>query len=217
MPEFLPAATVEAMVAARLRGTTGPALLVALSGIDGSGKGYVAARVAERLRAAGTAVAEFNVDGFLSLPAIRFGAVDPARHFYEHAIRFDATFCDLVEPPRRDRRIDGTLDDTEETATAYRPQRSVFHDVDVILVEGIYLLKRELRPRDDRALWLDCSFDTALERALARSQEGLSRDETIRAYRTLYFPAQEIHFERDRPREGADAVIANDPRHTAAP
>lgn len=217
MRESLPERTVAAMVAARLRSPSGPALLVALSGIDGSGKGYVAARVAERLRAAGTGVAEFNVDGFLSLPAVRFGGVDPARHFYEHAIRFDAMFRDLVEPLRRDRGIDVTLDYTDETATAYRPQRYVFHDVDVILVEGIYLLKRELRPRYDLALWLDCSFDTALERALARSQEGLSQDETIRAYRTLYFPAQEIHFERDRPREGADAVIANDPRLAKAP
>jgi hypothetical protein len=42
----------------------------------------------------------------------------------------------------------------------------------VVVVEGIYLLKRELRAHHDVSLWIDCSFETALERALAREQEG---------------------------------------------
>jgi uridine kinase len=64
-----------------------------------------------------------------------------------------------------------------------------------------------------------------LERAIARAQEGLTPDDTIRAYRTIYFPAQEIHFARDNPKP---ATIDNDrrlafagelpgPTHRAAP
>jgi len=37
-------------------------------------------------------------------------------------------------------------------------------------------------------------------------------DRSQPAYRTIYFPAQLIHFERDRPREAATAIINNDPR-----
>jgi uridine kinase len=59
---------------------------------------------------------------------------------------------------------------------------------------------------------VDCTFETALERAVSRGQEGLSPDDTVRAYRTLYFPAQEIHLERDEPRAAATAIICNDPR-----
>jgi uridine kinase len=39
----------------------------------------------------------------------------------------------------------------------------------------------------------------------------LPPDETIRAYQTIYFPAQLIHFALDAPREAADTVIDNDP------
>ena len=81
--------------------------------------------------------------------------------------------------------------------------RYEFADVDIILLEGIYLLKLEYRDHYDVSLWIDCSFDTALKRAVARAQEGLSPEETIRAYRTIYFPAQELHFRRDTPREAA--------------
>jgi uridine kinase len=34
----------------------------------------------------------------------------------------------------------------------------------------------------------------------------------VRAYETIYFPAQRIHLERDRPRQAADGIILNDPR-----
>jgi uridine kinase len=51
-----------------------------------------------------------------------------------------------------------------------------------------------------------------LERALARGQEGLPPEDTIRAYHTIYFPAQEIHFQRDDPKTAATLVINNDPR-----
>jgi uridine kinase len=83
-----------------------------------------------------------------------------------------------------------------------------FHEVDVILLEGIFLLKRELRPLYDLAFWLDCRFDVALGRTIARNQEGLSQAEIIHDYTTLYFPAQRLHFERDHPRAVADLVLS---------
>src|SRR5207247_1264150 len=65
------------------------ALLVTISGIDASGKGFVAARIAESLKKGGIKPAVINVDGWLNLPHVRFHRRNPARHFYENAIRFD--------------------------------------------------------------------------------------------------------------------------------
>jgi uridine kinase len=96
----------------------------------------------------------------------------------------------------------------EETATRYRRHRYAFADIDVILLEGIYLLKREFRAQYDCAIWIDCSFEDALARVIERAQEGLSADATRTAYRTIYFPAQEIHFARDAPRDHA-LIICN--------
>jgi hypothetical protein len=45
-----------------------------------------------------------------------------------------------------------------------------------------------------------------------RGQEGLLRDATIEASRTIYFPAQQIHFARDDPCGAATAIVTNDPR-----
>jgi uridine kinase len=82
--------------------------------------------------------------------------------------------------------------------------------VDVILLEGIYLLKEAYRQLYDLSIWIECSFETALKRAVARAQEGLTPAETIRAYQTFYFPAQRLHFEFDAPMRAADIVLRND-------
>lgn len=188
------------------------AVLAAISGIDASGKGYLTAQLAATLQARGHRVANINIDGWLHLPHARFDRDNPAEHFYLHAIRFDEMFRDLILPLRERRSVALTMDFTEETAAGYRRQSLAYTGIDIVLLEGIYLLKRAFQHRYDLAFWIDCSFETALERALARGQEGLPPDETIRAYRTIYFPAQEIHFARDNPRAAASAIIANDPR-----
>ena len=190
----------------------GPATLVAISGIDGAGKGFVASRLASQLEQRGRRVALVGVDGWLNLPAVRFSETDPAEHFYRHAFRFDEMFERLILPLRERRSIRLEADFAEETATAYRKHLYQWDDVDVVLLEGIYLLRSEFLPRYDLAIWIDCTFETAIERAIARGQEGLPPEETARAFRTIYLPAQEIHFRADDPRGAADLVVPNDPR-----
>lgn len=188
------------------------AALVAISGIDASGKGYLTARFAEALQERKLRVANINIDGWLNLPHIRFDKSNPAENFYLRAIRFDEMFGKLVLPLRDRRSVTVEMDYAEEPATAYRRHLCAYKGIDVILLEGIYLLKRAFQAYYDFSLWIDCSFETALERALARAQEGLPPAETAQAYRSIYFPAQEIHFARDNPRQAATAVVNNDPR-----
>ena len=69
-------------------------MLAAISGIDGSGKGYVTGRIVDVLQAKGLSAVAINVDGWLNLPEKRFDAANPAEHFYLHAIRFEELFAE---------------------------------------------------------------------------------------------------------------------------
>jgi uridine kinase len=191
-------------------------VLVGVSGIDGSGKGYVARQLEARLALHGVTPAILNVDGWLNLPARRFNQNDPAENFYKNAIRFDQFFTQLVIPLRDRRSVHLEADFTEETASQYRKHTYDFKDVSVILIEGIFLFKRQYRTHFDLAIWIECSFPTALARAINRAQEGLSAAQTIAAYETIYFPAQRIHLTHDHPRENADAIFENDSYSSAA-
>jgi uridine kinase len=115
-------------------------------------------------------------------------------NFYRCAIRFDEMFGKLVFPLRDRRSLTLEMDYAEETATAYRKHLCIYKNIDIILLEGIYLLKRGFQSYYDLSFCIDCSFETA------------------EAYRKIYFPAQKIHFARDNPRRAATAVVNNDPR-----
>ncbi len=207
--------TVTSILDARVATPVCRSILVAITGIDGCGKGFVTARIAKILRTYGIRVATINADAWLNLPSRRFAAANAAEHFYLNAIRFDDMFTQLVLPLRDRRSLRVEVDFAEETATAYKRHLYEFERIDVIVLEGIYLLKRALQSHYDRSIWIDCTYETALERAVSRGQEGLSPDHTARAYRTLYFPAQDIHIARDDPRAAATAIISNDPRLSA--
>jgi uridine kinase len=204
------ASVISAIIEKRKSLSPQRALLVGISGIDAAGKGFVTARIAELLEKRGIKLAVINADGWLNLPHVRFHRQDPAKHFYENAVRFDEMFEHVLLPLRDTRSVIVESDFAEETATTFRKHRYTFHDIDVVLLEGIFLLKQAHRHHFDLTIWVDCSFETALERAINRGQEGLPPAETIRAFETIYFPAQRIHLARDNPREAADIVLTND-------
>ena len=198
------------IVAARHRVPGKRALLVGISGIDASGKGFITQKLAEGMRAGGWNVAAISADDWLNLPEVCINRDNYPEHFYEHAIRFDEMFEQLILPLREKRGITLTADCADAKATSYRKQCYEFRKIDIMLLEGIFLFKPAYRYHFDLTVWIDCAFECALERAIERGQEGLPPAETIKAFKTIYFPAQLIHLARDNPREAADYVFTND-------
>lgn len=185
-------------------------MLVGISGIDASGKGYLAAKIADRLQMEGLKIALISADDWLNLPDVCMNRENYAEHFYTHAIRFDEMFERLILPLKQNRKINVTADCADAKATTFRKHRYEFREIDIVLVEGIFLFKPSRRDHFDFRIWIECSFETALKRAIARGQEGLPPAETVKAFKTIYFPAQRIHLDRDHPNDAADVIFAND-------
>lgn len=184
-------------------------LLVGISGIDASGKGFITAKLADKLEQRGFNVAVINVDGWLNLPDIRFDSQNSAENFYKNALRLEEMFERLILPLKENRRAGLTADFAEETAAAFRKHEYFYEDVDIVLLEGIFLFKNEFKEYFDAKFWIECFFEIALRRAVERAQENLAPAATVRAYETIYFPAQKLHFMRDRPQNSADLVWFN--------
>src|SRR5262249_34697477 len=102
------------------------AMLLAISGIDGSGKGFIAARLSEELHRAGHRTGVVGIDGWLNLPGQRFNPANPAGHFYNNALRFEEMFAQLVFPLRSARSIRVEADFAEEQATSFRKHTYAF-------------------------------------------------------------------------------------------
>jgi len=193
----------------RLESKSNRALLVAISGIDASGKGSLAWRLSTNLKRLGMNVATIGIDPWQTSPALRQEAADPAEHFYLHGYRFEDLFEWVVEPLRRDRALDLEVELLDPHAGRRYTTRLSYEAIDVIVLEGIFLFKRELRDRYDVSVWVECGFPAALRRAIVRNQEGLPKGRLVSDYERIYFPAQRLHFDADRPREFADFHFPN--------
>jgi uridine kinase len=197
-------------VAERARTATRRAPLVGVSGIDGSGKSTMAPALAAALAQRRVHAAVVTVDPWHTPAPIRFNPRDPARHFYRHAFRWTELFERVVDPLRRHRALTLSLPLLRLADDSWYEHAYDFRDVDIVILEGIFVLRRLFRPRYDVGVWVHCSFETALRRALARNQEGRDPAALRHDYATIYFPAQRLHVRRDQPAAAADVLLDND-------
>ncbi len=183
--------------------------LVAISGIDGSGKGYITEKITQEINKKALKAISINIDPWLNSPEKRFSTKNSGEHFYHHAFSFKDLFEQLIYPLQNQRAIYLKKTLTGQFGIPFE-QIYDFQDVDVIFLEGIFLLKRSLIPNYDLRFWIECSFETALARALQRNQENLLPQEIINDYKNIYFPAQRFHLQVDEPKSSVDAIYIND-------
>src|SRR5215475_2788748 len=136
---------VEAIARKRDAVVPNRAVLVGISGIDASGKGFVTAKLADALRAKLLNVALISADDWLNLPSVCLNRENYAEHFYKHAFRFDEMFERLILPLREHRGVDVLADCGDAKATIHRKHRYVFRNIDIVLLEGIFLFKAAYR------------------------------------------------------------------------
>ena len=183
---------------------------VGISGIDASGKGYITGFLQKELEKRNYKVANINVDPWQNPIPIRLQKEDPAENFYKNVFRWDNFFSQLIVPLRTSRHIylQTTLIRTD--GDFYYSFIYDFNDIDILLIEGIFLFKQELLNYYDWKIWIDCSFETGIYRAIERNSEKLSREQLIHDYNTYYYPAQIYHFQRDDPKDVSNIIYCND-------
>lgn len=184
--------------------------ILGISGIDASGKGYISKLIQKELIRLGHSVHLENLDGWLQLPEIRFSKIEPASVFYQNGFRWNELKEELLEPYLKSQPLNFTMNYLEETWTHFEKKEISIQQVDFFILEGIFLFQELLFPMFSLTIWIDCSFQTAIKRAINRNQEGLKEEDIINAYNTIFFPAQDIHFQKDHPKEKASMIYEND-------
>lgn len=189
------------------------AIRVAVDGPDAAGKTTLADELEIALNDAGRDVVRASADGFHRPRVERYRlGPDSPEGYYEDSFDYRALRASLLDPLGPggsleyrpavfDVRADGPVDADWMRASV----RSV------LLVDGVFLLRPELRGAWDFTVFVSASFDETLRRAVGRDLELFgTADEVERRYRARYIPGQEIYFAQARPEEAADAVVVND-------
>ena len=186
---------------------------VAFDGPDTAGKTTLADELASVLRERGRHVVRASVDGFHRPRAARYArGADSPEGYYLDSFDHDAVRAALLDPlgPAGDRRYRTTVfdhrTDRPVAAPVERAPRSA-----LLLFDGVFLQRPELRDGFDLSVFVAVSFDEVLRRALERDVPVLgARDEVERRYRTRYIPGQRLYTADARPDATADVLVRND-------
>jgi uridine kinase len=186
------------------------AFTVCISGIDASGKGYTTKLLQEELENIGYKVANINIDPWQNQIATRLRKENAAENVYENIFRWDQFFDQLIFPLQKNKKIYLKAEGIRSDADIYYPLVYDYSDLDILLVEGILLFKKKYLSFYNYKIWIDCSFETGLQRAINRNIEKLDEDRLIHDYDTYYYAAQRLHFEKDDPQRSAEIIFYND-------
>ncbi|MBA2333006.1 MAG: uridine kinase [Actinobacteria bacterium] len=170
-------------------------LLVGVDGRGGSGK----STLARRLEASERLVTVVEFDDFYrpsserKLRAAR-GASEIGGNFDWRRLREQVLQPLSRDDPAHYQRYDWASDELAE-----------WHEVPVggiVIVEGNYATRRELRAFYDFTIWVDAPHELRLQRGLQRGG-----DDTLERWLTEWIPEEDRYIEAENPRERVDLAL----------
>jgi uridine kinase len=194
-------------------GTTAHPLRVAVDGPPAAGKSSLADELAVVLRAQGREVIRATGDGFMFPRAVRYRrGKDSPDACYRDSFDYDALRRVLLDPlgPDGDRRYRQAVYDWHADRAVSEPAATASEDA-VLLVDGVFLQRRELIDRWELRIYVSVSFETMVDRGRVRDlARGKSAAQAERRFQVRYIPAQQLYFAEAQPIEHADIVVYND-------
>ncbi len=185
-----------------------PVLRVAIDGVDGAGKTTLAHELGALLLAQGVPVIRASVDGFHHPRVLRYRqGKDSPLGFFEDSYDYSQLKANLLDPLSPggnlayrpavfDHRLDQRLDLPWQQAQAGA----------VLLLDGIFLHRPELRSYWDFSLFLDVPFAVSVARLAQR--DGSDPDPEAPGQRR-YVQGQQMYLQRCEPWRWARVVLDN--------
>lgn len=182
--------------------------VVAVDGVDGSGKTAFAGRLRDGYRERGRSAYVVHLDDFMNPREVRYrqGRASP-EGFFDDTYDLEALQTKVLDPLRGsgarsivlgvfDHRSDGPVECAPVAVSAS----------DVVIVEGLFLHRDELCDRWDVSVFLDVPFEVSVARMAAR--DGGSPN-SHHSSRRRYVLGQQVYFTRCSPRDRATHLIDN--------
>src|SRR5665213_615742 len=178
-------------------------VIVAIDGLDGAGKTRFADALAEVFAKRPHAVFRASIDDFHRSRAERHArGADSPEGLYRDSYNYSLFRRVLVEPFRIGRIGSFVLAGFDLKRDApIEPKWTTGPDDAILIVDGIFLNRPELRGLWNYSIWVDVDADVAAERMRARDGDA---DATPR-----YVEGQALYLAEAKPREAANAIINN--------
>ena len=185
---------------------------VAIDGVDAAGKTTLADDIVPPLQARERSVIRASIDGFHTPARLRYqrGSISPVG-YYQDSFNYHALIESLLVPlgPDGSLQYRPAVFDYRTDSAVHGPLRVAEVNA-VLLFDGVFLLRSELREYWEFSIFIDANFEVTLARAQQRDYTFLGNvAEVTKRYEQRYIPGQKLYLEECRPKERAAITIDN--------
>ena len=196
-------------LAAHILKTPSPFVLrVAIDGVDGAGKTHFADELEPLLKVSGRDIIRISVDGFHHPKEVRYrlGRGSP-EGFYGDSYDYETFKEVLLEPlsPVGSGRYRTAVHDVETEKSVSVPEKQAETGA-ILLLDGIFLHRPELRDYWDVSVWLEVPFSVSVPRMAERDDN--SPDPHAPEHRR-YVEGQKLYLKESQSQRHATFVIDN--------
>jgi uridine kinase len=181
---------------------------VAIDGVDGAGKSIFADELAQRIASRGRPVVRASVDSFHRprIERYRLGRASPTG-FYRDSYDYQLLAEFLLDPfaPGGSGRFRAAAFDHRTDTRDPASERQAAVNA-VLVLDGIFLHRPELRDLWDFSIFLHVRFDVSVERCASR--DGTSPDPAA-AGNQRYVEGQRRYFREAQPWQRATVIVDN--------
>ncbi len=181
---------------------------VAIDGVDGAGKTMLADELATPVAARNRSVIRASVDDFHNPRTRRYRlGKDSPEGYYRDSFDHEAIETRLLRPlgPAGNRFIRRRAFDYRTDTTVDPPVEEAAADA-ILLLDGIFLQRPELREHFELTIFLDAPFEVTIARTVAR--DGADPDVETASNRR-YVEGQRLYLAECDPRARADILVDN--------
>jgi uridine kinase len=184
-----------------------PVLRVAIDGVDGVGKTTFCDLLAEALRSAGREVIRSSVDGFHNPRSIRYRLGRTPESFYRDSYDYQGLTRNLLDPLSEGgslRYRSAIFDHVSDSAVDTPVRRAAVGSV--LVFDGLFLHRPELRAYWDFSIFLDAPFEITVPRGASRGP-GFGDPDPLAPSNQRYTGGNMIYFSESFPKEHASVII----------
>ena len=181
--------------------------VIGIDGLGGAGKSTISEKLCQKLEEHHYSALLLHIDDFIHVREVRYNpAYSDWQCYYDLQWRYDY-FLDVIRNIKdcRDDYIDIELYDKDNDT--YFQQRFDVSRNSIVIVEGIFLQRKELKDVFDYMVYIDIPEEIRLERVLKRDTYIGGEQEIIDKYKNRYFPAEHKYIENYQPQKRADLCM----------
>lgn len=181
-------------------------LVVGIDGLGGAGKSTVSETLRKMFRGDGISVTVLHIDDFIHPKSVRYNdKYAEWECYYNLQWRYDYLINEVIMPLKRG-SFSGKTELYDKDSDTYFLSETDIPVGSIVIVEGIFLQREELRGVFDYMIYIDIPEEIRLERVLERDGYIGGKEQIKAKYENRYFPAERYYVKTCSPCDNADYV-----------